>query len=94
MSGVPEYLSIGDFSRATHMTIRTLRHYHQIGLLEPTEVDPHTGHRRYATSQIPTVQVIRRFRDLGMPLEEIQGVLSAGRSSGRAANDRNRRRSR
>jgi DNA-binding transcriptional MerR regulator len=77
MSGVPEYLSIGDFSRATHMTIRTLRHYHQIGLLEPTEVDPHTGHRRYATSQIPTVQVIRRFRDLGMPLEEIQGVLSA-----------------
>src|SRR6266567_3238539 len=43
MSGVPGYLSIGDFSRATHMTVRTLRHYHQIGLLEPAEVDPHTG---------------------------------------------------
>jgi DNA-binding transcriptional MerR regulator len=77
MGGMPDYLSIGDFSRATHLTVKTLRHYHQIGLLEPAEVDPHAGHRRYATGQIPTAQVIRRFRDLGMPLEEIQGVLSA-----------------
>jgi DNA-binding transcriptional MerR regulator len=77
MGGVSGYLSIGDFSRATHMTVKTLRHYHQIGLLEPAEVDPYTGYRRYATGQIPTAQVIRRFRDLGMPLEEIQGVLSA-----------------
>jgi DNA-binding transcriptional MerR regulator len=77
MGGVPGHLSIGDFSRATHMTVKTLRHYHQVGLLEPAEVDPHTGYRRYATGQIPTAQVIRRFRDLGMPLEEIQGVLSA-----------------
>ncbi len=77
MGGVPGYLSIGDFSRATHMTVKTLRHYHQIGLLEPAEVDPHTGYRRYTAGQIPVAQVIRRFRDLGMPLEEIQGVLSA-----------------
>jgi DNA-binding transcriptional MerR regulator len=71
------YLSIGDFSRATHLTVKTLRHYHQLGLLEPAEVDPQTGYRRYAAGQIATAQVIRRFRDLGMPLEEIQGVLSA-----------------
>jgi DNA-binding transcriptional MerR regulator len=77
MGGVPGYLSIGDFSRATHMTVKTLRHYHQLGLLEPAEVDPHTGYRRYTAGQIPAAQVIRRFRDLGMPLEEIQGVLSA-----------------
>jgi DNA-binding transcriptional MerR regulator len=77
MGRVPDYLPIGDFSRATHMTVKTLRHYHQIGLLEPAEVDPHTGYRRYATSQIPAAQVIRRFRDLDMPLEEIQQVLSA-----------------
>jgi DNA-binding transcriptional MerR regulator len=77
MGGVPGYLSIGDFSRATHMTVKTLRHYHQVGLLEPAEIDPRTGYRRYAISQIPAAQVIRRFRDLGMPLEEIQGVLSA-----------------
>jgi DNA-binding transcriptional MerR regulator len=77
MGGVPDYLSIGDFSRATHMTVKTLRHYHQVGLLEPAEVDSHTGYRRYTVGQIPAAQVIRRFRDLGMPLEEIQGVLSA-----------------
>src|SRR5690349_11626701 len=59
------------------MTVKMLRHYHQVGLLEPAEVDPHTGYRRYTTGQIPAAQVIRRFRDLGMPLEEIQGVLSA-----------------
>jgi DNA-binding transcriptional MerR regulator len=71
------YLSIGDFSRATHMTVKTLRHYHRIGLLEPADVDPHTGYRRYTTEQIPTAQVIRRFRDLDMPLEEIHAVLAA-----------------
>lgn len=77
MNVVSSYLSIGDFSRATHMTVKTLRHYHQIGLLEPAEVDPHTGYRRYTTEQLPVAQVIRRFRDLGMPLEGIQAVLAA-----------------
>ncbi|MFI1768922.1 MerR family transcriptional regulator [Streptomyces sp. NPDC020800] len=71
------YLSIGDFSRATHMTVKTLRHYHEIRLLEPADVDPHTGYRRYAAEQIPTAQVVRRFRALGMPLEEIRTVLAA-----------------
>jgi len=77
MNVMSAYLSIGDFSRATHMTVKTLRHYHQIGLLEPADVDPHTGYRRYTTDQLPTAQVIRRFRDLDMPLEEIQAVLAA-----------------
>ncbi|MFI6172316.1 MerR family transcriptional regulator [Nocardia sp. NPDC051052] len=70
------YLSIGDFSRATHLTVKTLRHYHQIGLLAPAEVDPHTGYRRYTTDQLSVAQVVRRFRDLDMPLEEIQAILA------------------
>src|ERR1700733_2466970 len=70
-------VSVGRFATITHLSVRTLRHYHEVGLLEPAEVDPHTGYRRYTADQIPTAQVIRRFRDLGMPLEEIQGVLSA-----------------
>ena len=37
----------------------------------------YTGYRRYGTAQIATAQVIRRFRDLDMPLEEIHAVLSA-----------------
>ena len=73
---MPSSLAIGDFSRATHLTIKTLRHYHSIGLLEPAEVDPFTGHRRYTTDQIPTAQVIRRFRSLDMPLDEIHSVIT------------------
>ena len=77
MDAVQTYLSIGDFSRATHLTVKTLRHYHQTGLLEPADVDPHTGYRRYTPDQIPVAQVIRRFRALDMPLDEIQAVLTA-----------------
>ena len=70
-------LAIGDFSRATHLTVKTLRHYHETGLLEPAQIDPQTGYRRYTTEQIPVAQIIRRFRDLDMPLNEIRAVLSA-----------------
>ena len=70
-------LSIGDFARATHASVKMLRHYHEIGLLEPADVDPHTGYRRYTPDQIPTAQVIRRFRDLDMPLDRIRSVLAA-----------------
>jgi DNA-binding transcriptional MerR regulator len=42
----PALLAIGDFARATHMSVKMLRHYHQIGLLEPVEVDRGTGSRR------------------------------------------------
>ena len=44
--------------------------------VEPAEVDPYTGYRYYATTQVPTAQVIRRFRDLGMPVREVGEVLS------------------
>ncbi len=70
-------LSIGDFARATHISVKMLRHYHQIGLLAPADVDPVNGYRRYSTGQLPAAQVIRRFRDLQMPLEQIRAVLEA-----------------
>ena len=82
---VPPSLAIGDFARATHLSVKTLRHYHRVGLLVPAEVDPGSGYRRYTTEQIPTAQVIRRFRDLDMPLEQIGGVLSAPDLAGRNA---------
>jgi DNA-binding transcriptional MerR regulator len=77
MKVMSSYLTIGDFSRASHMTVKMLRHYHHIGLLEPADVDPYTGYRRYATEQLPVAQIIRRFRALDMPLEAIQAVLAA-----------------
>jgi DNA-binding transcriptional MerR regulator len=74
---VPAALTIGDFSRATQLSVKTLRHYHRVGLLAPADVDAGTGYRRYTTDQIPTAQVIRRFRDLDMPLDQIHAVLEA-----------------
>jgi DNA-binding transcriptional MerR regulator len=70
-------LTIGDFARATHLSIRTLRKYHEAGLLEPVSVDPDNGYRRYGTEQIASAQIIRRFRSLEMPLAEIRSILSA-----------------
>ncbi|MEY9855007.1 DNA-binding transcriptional MerR regulator [Catenulispora sp. GAS73] len=74
---MPVALTIGDFSRATQLSVKTLRHYHRVGLLAPADVDADTGYRWYTTDQIQTAQVIRRFRDLDMPLGQIHAVLAA-----------------
>lgn len=70
-------LAIGDFSRMTHLSVKALRHYHDMGVLEPAAIDPDTGYRSYATAQVPDAQVIRRLRDLNMPLDQIRAVLHA-----------------
>src|SRR5580693_1023376 len=78
-------LTVGDFSRATHLSVKTLRHYHQVGLLEPATVNPDTGYRYYAAGQIPTAQVIRRLRDLEMPVADVKAVLAAPDAAARNA---------
>ncbi len=70
-------LSIGAFSRMTFLSVKALRHYHDVGLLLPAAIDPESGYRRYEASQVATAQVIRRLRDLGMPLEEVRVVVHA-----------------
>jgi len=74
---VSDTLAIGEFSRITHLSVKTLRHYHEVGLLEPVDVDPRTGYRRYTTGQIPAAQVIRRFRSVNMPVEDVKALLAA-----------------
>ena len=76
-------VTIGDFSRATHLSVKTLRHYHEVGLLEPSQIDPGNGYRYYTERQIPIAQVIRRLRGLQMPIEEVKAVLSAPDSDAR-----------
>ncbi|MGO9502666.1 MAG: MerR family transcriptional regulator [Streptosporangiaceae bacterium] len=78
-------LTVGDFSRMTHLSVKTLRHYHQVGLLEPAEVNPDTGYRYYSPGQLPTAQVIRRLRDLDMPVADVRGVLAAPDAAARNA---------
>jgi DNA-binding transcriptional MerR regulator len=70
-------LNIGEFSRMTHLSVKALRHYHDVGVLEPAAIDPHSGYRSYAAEQVTAAQVIRRLRDLGMSLDSIRAVLTA-----------------
>jgi DNA-binding transcriptional MerR regulator len=70
-------LRIGDFSRASSLSVKALRAYHESGLLEPAEVDPQTGYRSYSAAQLTDAAVIRRLRQLDVPLEAIRAVLDA-----------------
>jgi DNA-binding transcriptional MerR regulator len=78
-------LTIGEFSRASYLTVKTLRHYHDVGLLEPTHVDRSSGYRYYRADQIATAQTIRRLRELEMPVEQVKGVLHAADAGERNA---------
>ncbi|HEV2088104.1 MAG TPA: MerR family transcriptional regulator [Cryptosporangiaceae bacterium] len=70
-------LAIGTFSRATLLSPKALRDYHEAGLLTPVAVDPHTGYRGYSPTQLGDAAVIRELRALDVPLAEIERVLRA-----------------
>src|SRR5690242_13851230 len=82
---MPALLTIGEFSRASYLTIKTLRHYHDVGLLEPAQVDSSSGYRYYRADQLATAQTIRRLRELEMPVEQVKGVLQAADAGERNA---------
>lgn len=68
-------LTIGQFAALTQLSIRSLRRYHDAGLLEPARVDAHTGYRYYEQEQIAPAQLIHRLRELDVPLAEIGRLL-------------------
>jgi len=68
-------VTIGEFSRMTHLTVKALRHYDAQGVLVPHHVDDVTGYRSYSVAQVPLAQVVRRLRELGMPLDEVRSVV-------------------
>ncbi|RJK95993.1 MerR family transcriptional regulator [Vallicoccus soli] len=78
-------MSIGEFSRVTHLSVRTLRRYHDAGLLEPALVDGASGYRYYGAEQIPTAQVIHRLRELDVPLADVRRILGSPDPGRRAA---------
>jgi DNA-binding transcriptional MerR regulator len=78
-------LTIGEFAQLTQLSVRTLRRYHEGGLLAPATVDPGSGYRYYTTEQIPAAQIIHRLRELGMPLREVGEMLATPDPDSRAA---------
>jgi len=70
-------MRIGVFARASSLSVKALRLYHEMGLLVPSVVDPETGYRAYSPSQLTDATIIRLLRDVGVPLQDIGAVLDA-----------------
>ena len=68
-------LKIGDFSKLSRVSIRMLRHYDDIGLLKPAEIDDFTGYRYYREDQLFIVARITALKDMGFALADIVRIL-------------------
>ena len=69
-------LKIGDFSKLSRISIRMLRHYDEIGLLEPRLVDPATGYRYYGEEQLSAAGQIQNLKSMGFGLAVIREILN------------------
>jgi len=67
--------SIGEFARLGTVSVRTLRHYDEIGLLRPAKIDPDTGYRGYSAQQLGQLNRIVALKELGLPLAQIRQLL-------------------
>ena len=74
-------LKIGVFSKMMQLTVKTLRHYEQKGLLLPSEVDKWTGYRYYSIEQMQRLNTIRHLQRLGFTLDEIKKLCEEDEQS-------------
>jgi len=68
--------SIGEFSQVTGLSVKTLRFYHEKGILAPSSVDPATGYRFYDADKVEKARVIMRLRAMEFSIEDITTVLA------------------
>jgi DNA-binding transcriptional MerR regulator/effector-binding domain-containing protein len=68
--------SIGEFARLGAVSVRTLRHYDEMGLLQPAKVDQDTGYRSYSATQLGQLNRIIALKDLGFSLTQAGKLLS------------------
>jgi DNA-binding transcriptional MerR regulator len=76
-----ELLEIGRFSVVSGLSVPALRHYDDVGVLKPTEVDPRTSYRRYHPSQVAQARLICSLRGVDLPIDDIRDVLAAADES-------------
>jgi DNA-binding transcriptional MerR regulator len=71
-----DLMSIGEFARLSRLSPKALRLYDELGLLPPAQVDPDSGYRWYAAGQLDNARLVASLRQIGVPLAEIQRILS------------------
>ncbi len=70
--------SIGEFSRITGLTVKTLRHYHKVGLLAPACIDEETGYRYYNASSADRARIVSQLRRMQFSIGDIREILASG----------------
>jgi DNA-binding transcriptional MerR regulator len=68
-------LKIGEFSKLSNVSVKTLRYYDKRGILKPKMIDKTSGYRFYTSSQLLTIRRIQAWREQGFTLEEIKSLL-------------------
>lgn len=68
-------LKIGEFSRLSQVTVKTLHHYDELGLIKPAHIDPVTNYRFYTVEQLPRLHRIMALKEMGLSLEQIGLML-------------------
>jgi DNA-binding transcriptional MerR regulator len=69
-----EALKVGELARRTGLTVRTLHHYDEIGLLKPS-LHTEGAHRLYTATDVARLQLVLSLRQLGFSLEEVRACL-------------------
>ena len=72
---------IGEFSKLSQIPVKTLRYYHEIGLLTPAHIDTFTGYRYYSAAQLPRLNRILALKELGFTLDQIRPIVDETVSS-------------
>lgn len=76
LNGGVRLLSIGDFARASRLSVKALRHYDSVGVLTPAQVDPHTGYRSYAPEQLRDALLVSLLRGAQVGLPTVRQILA------------------
>ena len=71
---------IGEFAKLGGVSIKTLRYYDQIGLLQPASVDPRTQYRLYIPDQLRELATILALKELGASLQDVKRLFMHGES--------------